>query len=89
MTDIPFITVAPDELGEPAEKIMCPHFGKMPPIQYGTSQTLLPDGTLSEPKPDRLLGYYKHDDKVFLATIDGKLMEKREMLEKLAAIVMS
>ena len=70
----PFIAVGAGELGEPADEILCPHCGRTHPIQYGTSRTLLPDGTWSELKPDRLLGYYECD-KVYLATINGKLIK--------------
>lgn len=75
MNDIPFIAVGAGELGAPANEILCPHCGNMHPIKYGTSRTLLPDGTWSEPKPDGLLGYYKCDGKVYLATLNGRLIK--------------
>ena len=75
MTDIPFITVGAEELGEHVEEILCPHCGNIHPIQYGTSKKLLPDGTLSEPKPCRLLGYYMCEGKAYLATLNGRLIK--------------
>ena len=73
MTDIPYITVGAEELGEPANEILCPHCGDMHPIQYGTSKKLLPDGTWSDPVPDKLVGFYKCNGKLYLGTINGRL----------------
>jgi hypothetical protein len=75
MTDIPFIAVGAEELGEHVEEILCPHCGHTHPIKYGTSQTLLPDGALSAPKPCSLLGYYMCDGKAYLATLNGRLIK--------------
>lgn len=75
MTDIPFIAVGAEELGEPANEILCPNCGNIHPIQYGTSKKLLPDGTWSESKPCGLLGYYMCEGKTYLATLNGRLIK--------------
>lgn len=73
MTAIPYVAIGSDELGEQTEMIRCPSCQDEHPIEYGTSKTLMPDGkTWSEPKPSRLLGFYKCHGKLYLGTVGGR-----------------
>jgi len=72
MTTTPYVAIGHEELGEPTEAIHCPHCDQEHPIEYGTSKTLLPDNTWSEPVPSKLLGYYKCQGKLYLGTIQGR-----------------
>ena len=69
---VPFIAIGADELGEATEIAQCAVCGGEHSAKYGTSRMLLPDGTWSEPKPSRLLGFYSCGGKTYLATIDGR-----------------
>ena len=73
MTDIPYVAIGADELGEPAEAIQCARCGQTHQIEYGTSRTLLADGvTWSEPVPSRTLGFYKCAGQLFVGTVGGR-----------------
>lgn len=69
---VPFVAIGADELGDPTEVAQCAVCGAEHPIEYGTSRTLLPDGTWSEPKPSRTLGFYRCGGQLYLGTIDGR-----------------
>lgn len=69
---VPFIAIGADELGEPTEVAQCAVCAGEHPVEYGTSRTLLTDGTWSEPRPSRLLGFYQCGDDLFVATINGR-----------------
>ena len=73
---IPFMAVGNNELGEYAETIQCAKCGKEHEIEYGTSSHLLPDGTMSEAKTSKLLGFYKCGDNTYLGTINGRLINR-------------
>lgn len=72
MTGIPFVAVNSDELGEPTETIRCKRCGETHAIEYGTSKTLQPDGTWSDPVASKLLGFYTCTGKLYVGTIDLK-----------------
>ena len=73
MTTTPYVAIGPDELGEQTEVIWCPRCETEHPIEYGTSQTLLPDGkSWSEPKLSKLAGFYKCQGELYLGTVDGR-----------------
>lgn len=79
MSDIPFIAVGNNELGEPTEAVACKHCGQEHPIEYGTSKTLLPDGvTWSEPVPSKMLGFYQCGEKMYLGTIEGRAFRSKK-----------
>ena len=69
------LTIGSDELGDEIEEVTCPHCGEVHPIEYGTSRTLQYDGTWSEPKPSKMLGYYKCGGKTYLASIEGRAIK--------------
>lgn len=72
MSAIPYVAVGPDELGEQTEVIACPRCKEEHAIEYGTSKTLRPDNTWSEPVPSKLLGFYKCQGKLYLGTVEGR-----------------
>ena len=65
-----------DELnnnGDVGKTIVCPHCGKEHDIKYG--DRVLEDGTKV---PSKLLAFYNCGDELYLAGIDGKLVEPRK-----------
>lgn len=77
MSDVPFIAVGANQLGEPAEEINCPRCGVAHSIEYGTSKTLLPDNKWSEPVPSKMLGFYQCKGNLYLGTVHGKTFRSR------------
>lgn len=67
-----FVAIGGEELGEPTETIRCRLCGQEHPIEYGTSKTLLPDNTWTEPTLSKIAGFYKCDGKLYLGTLDGR-----------------
>lgn len=72
MSDIPYVAIGADELGEATETIDCARCGQKHPIEYGTSKTLREDGTWSEPVPIKTLGFYKCSGQLYVGTVDGR-----------------
>ena len=73
MSDVPFIAIGNDELGEPVgDSVTCRTCGEQHAIEFGTSRRMLDDGTWSEPEPSNLLGFYKCGDGLFLASLNGR-----------------
>ena len=72
------LAIGNDELGNEIEQINCPHCGQVHEIEYGTSKTLLPDGTWSEPVPSKLLGFYRCGEKLYLASLSGRSIRGKE-----------
>lgn len=68
----PYVAIGMNELWEETETIQCPRCGQDHPIEYGTSKTLLPDNTWTEPKPSKLLGFYRCQDAMYLGTVEGR-----------------
>ena len=67
--------ISDEELGEHIEKVDCPHCGNGHDIEYGTTRTLQPDNTWSEPVKDNTLGFYKCGGKSYLASIKGRAID--------------
>lgn len=72
MTSVPYVAIGPDELGEPAEVIRCASCGQTHPIEYGTSRTLRPDNTWTEPVPSKTLGFYSCGGHLYVGTVNGR-----------------
>lgn len=73
---VPFLAIDNNELGAHTEIVECAKCGGTHQIEYGTSQTLLPDGvTWSEPQPSRTLGFYTCGDKTYLGTVEGRALK--------------
>ena len=73
MDSEPFIAIGNDELGDPVgDTIRCDKCGGEHPLEYGTSRTLQDDGTWSEPKPSRLIGFYKCGGDTYLGSLNGR-----------------
>lgn len=72
MSDIPYVAIGADELGEPTETIDCARCGQTHPIEYATSQTLRADNTWTEPVPSKLLGFYKCCGELYVGTVKGR-----------------
>lgn len=72
MTAIPYVAIGDNELGEPTEMIQCSRCGQEHAIEYGTSKTLLPDNTWSEPVPSKTLGFYECEGQLYLGTVGGR-----------------
>lgn len=70
--NIPFMAVGNNELGEKTETIQCAMCGGEHPIKYGTSKTLLPNNTWTEPVKSKIAGFYQCGDKLYLGTLEGK-----------------
>jgi hypothetical protein len=66
------LAIGPDELGDEIEQFNCPHCGQVHEIEYGTSKTLLPGGTWSKPVPSKLLGFYRCEGQLYLASLNGR-----------------
>lgn len=75
MSASPYVAVGPDELGEQTEVIACPRCKEEHAIEYGTSKTLQPDNTWSEPVSSKLLGFYKCQGKLYLGTVEGRKLK--------------
>lgn len=71
----PYIAIGNDELGDFTEIIECPRCNSIHNIEYGTSRTLLPNGTWSEPKESKTTGFYKCGDDLYLGTINGRKLK--------------
>ena len=64
-----------DELGPPAgDTIKCLFCGEDHLIKHGTSQHMLEEGIMSEPQPDKKLGFYSCGNKLYLASVNGRLL---------------
>lgn len=73
MTDLPFVAIGNDELGEPVgESIKCRVCGEQHAIEYGKIRTLRDDGTWTEYTPSKVLGFYRCDGRTYLASLDGR-----------------
>lgn len=73
MSDISFVAIGNDELGDDiGEYVTCPHCGDQHPVQYGDK--IEKDGTKT---PSKLLGFYKCGDNSYLCSIDGKSLMDR------------
>lgn len=72
MSDLPYVAIGSDELGEPAEVIECARCGQTHQIEYGTSQTLRADNTWTAPVPSKKLGFYKCSGNLYLGTVEGR-----------------
>lgn len=73
MSEIPFVAIGNNELGEDiGEFVDCPHCKKQHLVQYG--DRIEEDGTKT---PSKLLAYYKCGDKAYLCAVNGKsVMDK-------------
>lgn len=77
MSPLPFIAIGDDQLGDLAEVVECARCGAAHPIEYGTSRTLLPDNTWSEPVPSKTLGFYQCEGNLYVGTVKGKTFGAR------------
>lgn len=73
MSDLPFVAIGNDELGEPVgESITCRTCGEQHAIEYGKSRTLRDDGTWTEYTPSKVLGFYRCCGQLYLASLGGR-----------------
>jgi len=77
--EIPYMAIGNNELASKPKagktaKCQC---GCEHNIEYGTSKTLLPDGTYTKPRVSKMVGFIRCDKngKTYLATIEGKLLK--------------
>lgn len=71
----PFMAVGNDELGgELGDAVRCPKCGESHPLEYGTSRTYRPDGTMSDPVICKSMAFYRCDDKMYMAGVGGKYL---------------
>ena len=71
-----YLAVGNEELGPEAEEILCPICGQTHQIEYGTSSRLQDDGTWTDPVPSKSTGFYKCQGKLYLGTINGRVISE-------------
>lgn len=73
----PYFAIGNDELDRlpvAGDGVVCKICGKTHPIEFGTSKSLMPDGSWSRPTVSRLAGFYTCGKDTYLASIDGRLI---------------
>lgn len=73
MTDLPFMAVGNDELGETVgDTATCPNCGEQHTVEYGEKVTRDPVTGAERREPSRLLGFVKCGEAAYLVAVNGK-----------------